>query len=199
MPIPIPVLGAVSYEAIRAVKTVSGNASVPRMFRSPEHSALTTQIGVPLKLNGGFLDECTFVAADVIFGVSGEPGHNLTTSGVAKQESEYTPPNQPNAVITPVGAHVRDGNIGNYAADGLNVFSIALKAGQTFTPALIIAGTYYGLTKDGTSGFWYLDTGVTAGNSAVAALVGYDTSSPNDGVNGTRVYFQFKSGQRYFV
>jgi hypothetical protein len=187
----------------------------------PEFNALSTQIGVPLQLTaGGFLQEWTTGAPNVIFGVSAEPGHNLVTAGVAQQGlSEYTPPNQPSALIIPVGSHMRDGNLGNYIADGNNVFSIALKittpsvpgtngVSQVFSNALIQPGTFYGLVKDtagfaaqgiGASNFWYLDTTVTNGNNAVALLLGVDSSSPNDGINGARVFFQFKNSQRYFA
>jgi hypothetical protein len=83
-------------------------------------------------------------------------------------------------------------------ANGLTVFSIALKTGQVFTQALIIAGTLYGLTKDATSHFWYMDTTVTSGNSAVANLIGVDPSSPNTAAGGTRVFFQFAEASRYW-
>ncbi len=213
MPVQNPVLGTVSYEPIIARYTVSGNASVPRNFRTPEKAGLTTAIGVPMTLVNGFLQECAFTGADVVYGVSYEPGHNLAASGTGTQGlSEYTPPNQPSGVILPYGTHMRDGNIGVYAADGLNVFSAALKyttlpnpannvvgVSQIFNNSLIIPGTYYALVKDATTGFWYIDITQAAGNAAVCQLIGVDPSSPNDGVNGTRVFFQFKSAQRQFV
>lgn len=212
MPITNFVLGTVSYEPIKAIETVAGHGSVPRMFRTPEKNGLTTQIGVPMILSGGFLQEASFVAADVVYGISTEPGHNLTTSGVGTTGlSEYSAPNQPSSLIIPIGSHMRDGNIGVYAADALNVFSAAVKyttlpnpannvagVSQVFQQSMIQAGVFYGLVKDATSGFWYVDLTVTNGNNAVVQLVGVDPSSPNDGVNGTRVFFQFKPAQRFF-
>lgn len=221
MPIPIPALAPVFYEPIRAVRIAGAGTALPSMRQWPEFNGLSTQIGVPLQLTaGGFVQEWATTAPNTVFGVSQEPGHNLTTAGVAQAGlSEYAPPNQPSALIIPPGSHIRLGTLGLYIADGNNVFSIALKittpavpgttgVSQVFTQSLIQPGTYYGLVKDTTgfaaqgiaaSNFWYLDTSVTNGNNAVAVLLGVDPSSPNDGVNGTRVFFQFKSGQRYWT
>lgn len=221
MPIAIPVLGAVSYEPIKAVRIAGAGSASPSGRRMPEAAGLSTQIGVPMKLDGsGNLVECAFSGADVVFGVSQEPGHNLTVAAQPQAGlSEYTPPNQPKGLIIPVGSHIRDGNLGVYIADGNNVFSIAAKittpnvAGatglsQVFTENLIQPGVFYGLVKDttgfaaqgiGASNFWYIDFTVTNGNNAVALLIGVDPSSPNDGVNGCRVFFQFKSSQRFFL
>ena len=222
MSVPIPVLGTVFYEPIRAVRIQGAGTSTPSVRRMPEANGLTTQIGVPFMLNNaGFQVEWTTGAGNpqTVFGVSTEPGHNLTQSGVGQSTSEVAPPNQPNALTIPVGAHMRLGDIGLYQADGNNVFSAALKfttlpttgftgASQVFSNSLIQPGVYYSLVKDtagfaaqgvAASNFWYVDTSVTNGNSAVVQLLGFDPSSPNDGVNGTRVFFQFKSSQRYFV
>ena len=192
-------LAPVSYEPIKAVRTLGSAAAFPAAIRAPEAATQTFQLGVPTMLNGsGYIVEWTTGAANVVYGVSSEPAHDLTTAGTPQDESEGTPPNQPSAITTAIGAWPRDGNIGEYMANGLTVFSIALKAGQTFTQALIIAGTYYGLTKDATSHFWYLDTTVTSGNSAVANLIGVDPTCPNTATGGCRVFFQFIESQRYF-
>lgn len=202
MAISTPVLGAVSYEPIKAVRISGAGSAVPASRRVAEVAALTSKQGVPLTLSaGGYLAEVDFTTnPDVVFGVSQEPGHNLAASGTSSGGlSEGTPPNQPAAAIIPVGAHLKLGDIGVYIADGQNVFSIALKTGQVFTQNLLLNGTYYGLTKDATSGFYYLDVTDVGGDNAVALLLGVDDSSPNDGVNGTRVFFQFKASQRYFA
>jgi hypothetical protein len=212
MPIPIPVLGTVFYEPIKAVRTVAGNASVPRIASPPEANGLATQIGVPMRIVNGFVQECTFVAADVIYEMSLEPGHNLTAAGAAQAGlSEYSAPNQPNSLIIPIGSHIRLGTMKGNVADGLNIFSAAVKyttlpnpatgvvgVSQIFQPSLIQPGVYYSLVKDATSGFWYVDLSTTIGNAAVAQLIGVDDASPNDGVNGTRVFFMIKSSQRFF-
>lgn len=191
-------LAPVSYEPIKAVRTLGSAAAFPAAIRSPEAASQTFKIGVPTRLVSGYIQECTFVGADIVYGISSEGAHNLAVAGTAQDESEGTPQNQPNAIITAVGAWPRDGLIGEYMANGLTVFSIALKAGQTFAQTLIVAGTLYGLVKDNTSGFWYLDNTVTSGNNAVAELIGVDPSSPNTATGGTRVFFQFASSKRYF-
>lgn len=193
------VLSPVTYEPIKCVRVASSQATTPDQTREQEAATQTYKLGVPLRFVAGFLQECTFVGADIVVGVSAEPAHNLTAAGTLQDESEGTPPNQPSAITTAIGAWIRDGRCSQYHANGQNVFSIALKVGQTFTPALLVAGTLYGLTKDAPSGFWFLDTTVTVGNSAVAVLLGVDSSSPNDGTNGTRVFFQFASSKRYYA
>lgn len=195
---PASPLAPVSYEAIKAVRVLSSSAATPGLVRAPEAATQTFNYGVPLRLVSGFVQPCTFAGADVVYGVAAEPAHNLTTAGTGQNESEGTPPNQPNAITTAVGAWPRDGACGTYMANGQTVFSIALKIGQVFTQALLVAGTFYGITKDATSGFWYMDTTVTSGNSAVAELIGYDQSSPNSATYGTRVFFIFAESKRFW-
>lgn len=195
----MPVLGAVTYEPIKAVRLLGG-LGFPAMSRHAESASQTFKLGVPLVLSDGYVEEWDGVSDVDIFGVSSEPGHNLTTDGTAKQLSEGTPPNQASAVTIPVGAWVRDGLCGYYAADGRTVFSIAVKTGEVFTAAMVSETTLYGLTKDATTGFWYLDPTDTAGNNAIAKVLGLDptTPNPNSATNGSRVLFQFSLANRYF-
>lgn len=192
------VLAPVTYEPIKAVRVISSQGNAPQLFRVPEDASQTFKLGVPCRLVSGYVEECTFGGADIVYGISAEPAHNLASAGTLQDENEGSPPNQPSAVTTAVGAWIRDGNIGLYGANGQTVFSIALKSGQTFTQALLIAGTFYGITKDATSGFWFLDNTVTGGNSAVANLLGVDPSSPNTAAGGSRVFFMFAESKRYF-
>lgn len=194
------VLAPVSYEPIKAVRMLGSQASTPSSRRAPEAATQTFKMGVPLKLDGsGNMVECDFVGADIVYGVNMEPPHNLAVAATAQDLSEGTPQNQPSGITTPVGAWIRDGNIGLYEATAQNVFSVALKATQVFTQALVIAGTYYRLIKDGTTGQWYLDNTLTGGNAGVAELVGLDSSCPNTAAGGCRVFFIFAYTKRYFV
>ncbi len=195
---PSQALAPVSYEAIKAVRVMSSAAATPALTQAPEAASQTNNYGVPLRLVSGYVQPCTFVAADIVYGVAAEPGHNLSTAGTPQQENEGSPPNQPSAVTTAVGAWMRLGTMGSYNANGQTVFSIALKSGQVFTQALVLAGVLYGLVKDTASGFWYLDNTVTSGNNAVAELLGYDTASPNTAGGGSRVFFQFAAAKRFF-
>jgi hypothetical protein len=207
------ILAPVSYEPIKAVRVLSQQGALPQLLRVAEAATQTYKIGVPVRLVTGFLQECTFAAADTVYGVSSEQAHNYTNAGGnatfgltpilpsnidLSETASGPPPNQTSAIVIPMGAAIRDGQCGTYGANGQTVFSIALKLGQIFTQALLVPGTLYGLTKDATSGFWFLDNTVTGGNSGVAVLIGPDTSSPNDAVQGARVFFQFASSRRAF-
>lgn len=191
------VLGQVEYEPIKPW-SAGGGDSFPRMQRQLEAATQTFKMGAPLKLNSGYLDECTFSGADIIYGFAAEPGHNLAASGTAQDLSEGTPQNQTSGVITPVGAWPRDGKVGVYIANDDTIFSAALKDGEVFTQALLAAATLYGLTKDNTTGFWYLDNTDTSGNNAVAILLGVDPSSPNTVAGGARVFFKVDPTKRYY-
>jgi hypothetical protein len=178
---------------------MAGGSGVAQQVRLSEGASKTFNIGVPLIFASGVLTEATFGAADVIVGFSAEPGHNLTTAGTAQDGvSEGTAQNQPSSKIIPVGAWIRDGKCGVYAADDSTIFSAALLAGQVYADTLLVSGTFYGLTKDNTSGFWYVDPTDTSGNNAVVQLIGVDPSCPNTAADGSRVFFQIKPAARYF-
>lgn len=208
-----PVLAPISYEPIKPSYVLSQQGALPAATRTPETALQTFQIGVPTMLTTGLVVEWTTAAANTVWGVSSERAHNYATNsgGVTfglpytippttdLQETASSPPqNQPNATVIPMGAAIRDGQTGIYEANGQTVFTIALKVGQIFTQSLVIPGTLYQLVKDAPSGFWYLDSTLTGGNAGVAQLIGMDPNSPNDGVNGTRVFFQFTASRRAF-
>lgn len=194
------ILAPVSYEPIKAVRVMSSQGATIAHRRAPEALTQTFKIGALLTLSSGYLVETSFGGADIIYGVASEAGHNLVASGVAQELSEGTPQNQPSAITTPVGAWMRDGLIGVYEANGQTVFSAALLAGQVFTQALLVnPATLYGLTKDATTGTWYLDPTDTAGNNAVAVLIGNDPSAPNTVAGGARVFFTFAPSKRFFI
>jgi hypothetical protein len=200
MPITPPVLGKVTYEPITIFRTTTGGTGMPQMERFPESATQTFQQGVPLKYSAGYLVEAdgTWAAADIIAGMSVEPGHNLTTSGVAQGGvSEGTARNQASSKIIPVGAWVRDGKCGLYVANGENIFS-AFATNGPFTQSMIAPGTYYQLLKDSTSGFWYVNLTGTTGNGAIVELLGVDPASPNTTTDGIRVFFRIKGAQRQF-
>lgn len=193
-------LSPISYEPIVAVRTAASAAAFPAMGRHPEAATQTFNKGVPVMLDGaGNLIEWSSAAPNTVYGTNAEPPHNLTVAATAQNLSEGTPQNQPSGITTPVGAWPRDGKLEFYQANGLSVFSVAIKVGQVFTQAMIQAGVYYGLVKDATSKFWYLDNTITNGNAAVAQVLGMDPTSANDGVNGTRLFFVFAPTRRFFA
>lgn len=165
--------------------------------RWPEAASKTFKQGRLLRLSSGYLADSDtadpWTAADVVVGVASENGHNLSSAGTADLGySEATPRNQSSAKIIPQGAWIRDGKCGFYPASGSNVFEGSLKAGQTFSQALVVAGSYYAVKYDSASGFEYIDSTDTAGNNCVVEIIG----APSH--DNTRVLFRFKSGQRYF-
>lgn len=196
------VLAPVTYEPINAVRVMSAQATLPAMRRAPEAATQTFNKGVPVMIDGsGNIVEWTTGAANLVYGVGAEPPHNLAVAATAQDLSEGVPQNQPSGITTPIGAWPRDGKLGTYEANGQTVFSIALKAGQVFTQALITGGTaltLYRLIKDGTTKFWYLDSTLTGGNAGVAILLGLDSSCPNTVAGGSRVFFMFAAGARMF-
>lgn len=189
---------AIGYEPIKVAYTLNG-LGFPPMTREPEAATQTFQIGVPLVLSSGNLQEAAFGAAELIYGFSMEPGSNLTVAGTAQGLSELTPPNQPNAITEPIGARIRDGKIGVVQATGDVVFTIVLQLGDVFTQALVVPGTLYGIAKDGTSGFWYLDKDDTAGDNAVLEILGHDSSGPNSATLGSRVFVRVGATKRVFA
>ena len=207
-------LSPVTYEPIRAVRVLSQQGALPQLQRFAEDATQTFQVGVPTRFVAGFIQECTFVGADVVAGVSSEKAKNYATAGggvtfglppIVPQATDLNepasgpPPNQPSATVIPIGAALRDGQMGIYCANGSTVFSISLKVGQVFVNTLIIPGTFYRLIKDTPSSFWYLDNTLTGGNAGVANLIGVDPSCPNTAAGGCRVFFTFAAGQRFFA
>lgn len=194
---PLQPLAPVSYEAVKPVKILSSQGVTPTSQRQLEAATQTFNYGVPLMLNASqYIVEFSSAAANLVYGVAQEPAHNLVTPGVAQDLNQKSPPNQPGAITTPIGAWPVDGRMGLYEANGQTVFSIALKLGQVFTQSMI--GGTFGLTKDATSGFWFLDNTVTTGNSAVAICLENDSSAPNSATYGARVFFTFAQAKRVF-
>lgn len=187
---------AVSYEPIKAIRTLNG-VGLPAMLRVEEGASKTFKLGVPLTLSSGQVQECAFGGSELVYGVSAEAGHNLTTAGTSEPAySEGVPPNQASAKIIPVGAWPRDGKCSLYVANSQTIFSAMLKDGQVFTQAMVSA-TRYELEKDGTSGFWFIDNTNTGTNDEHAVnIVGVDPNL-NSATLGARVYFQFNVNARY--
>lgn len=185
-------MGAV-YRPIVAVRTLNG-VGFPAQQRVSEGASKTFKQGVPLVFSSGVVQEAAFGGAEIVCGVSVEPAHNLTNAGTAEPAySEGTPQNQTGKII-PVGAWNRDGTCGMYLANGSNVFMASVKVGQTYADSLISGGTtFYGLTKDATTGFWYVDTADTAGDNAVVEIIGGVSD------DATLVLFIFKAALRYYA
>lgn len=186
---------AVSYEPIKLARSIGEGA--PYMVGPPEGASKTFKDGVPVVLSSGLAQEAAFGGPEIVYGVSAEPAHNLAVAGTAEELSVASVPNMSSAKVIPMGAPIKDGTLRTYAANGDNRFSIMLKDGQVFTNAMI--GGTFGLFKDGTSGYWYLDNTDTSGDNAVAVVAQVDPSSPNSATLGARVIFFFKDTLRAFA
>src|SRR5690349_17419761 len=107
-------IGAVSYEPIKVSYVLSSQGNTPALTRVPEAATQTFKLGVPLRLVAGYLQECTFVASDTVYGVSSEQAKNYTNAGGnvtqglppilppsidLNEPAAGPPPNQTNAVV----------------------------------------------------------------------------------------------------
>lgn len=169
----------------RVVNTEGAQAAVRRYL---EKSTQTFLPGTPVQIDvagaTGFLIACpamTSVATAIIAGFSLEKGHNLTTSGTAPTSgadvNEGSPVNQPLAVIIPGGAWPSDGSQGVALAADINQF-IGIEGGSTTDADGTIAqsqlGSIFGLTKDATTNYWYVDIDkTTAAGGACVEIVGF--------------------------
>lgn len=165
-------------------------------YESPEAASQTFKAGTPVFLVSGMVTACDvdnpWTSADVVLGIAATPGQNLTTANTPEPGASFaTPPNQPNASTVALGTPFKSGKTLLYKADGQNVFRIQLASGTTFSQALVVAGTYYSLVYDSSTGYWYLDSADTSGNNAIAEIVG--------GVVGaSECLFRIKAASRFF-
>jgi hypothetical protein len=193
---------------IEAVQTISGNQW--KATRLIEEAAQTFLIGTPVSIasgDGGIQawDGTTLNAAQgSITGVSYEAASNLSTTGkgapapfqgLSGPGSAITfgsVPNEPSAVNIPHGAPINDGRVGFISGVADNVFSAAFgDTAVATTPAATDVGLTYGLTKETSSGFWYVDKGKTSTSSAVQVMALDPRDTP---AAGSRVLFTFLPG-----
>jgi hypothetical protein len=162
--------------------SITGQGTQPSQ-RMLEKAGQTFQQGVPVQVDvagaTGFIIECpsmTSAATALIQGISQEAASNLTTSGVAQtQNLSYKVPNQPNAVVTPIGAPPNDGTVGLYIGMDQQTFVGLLGNSTTAANAILaqsMVDSLMGLTKDATTGFWYVDMiKTTVGAGACVQIV----------------------------
>jgi hypothetical protein len=159
--------------------TITGPGTNPTQ-RPLEKASQTFLYGTPVQIDvagtTGFLIACpamTSAATAIILGISQEAASNLTTSGVAQTQNLVNKvPNQPNAVITAIGAPPNDGTCGVYLAMDQTTFvgllgNSGTAANATLAQAQVMA--IFGMTKDATTAFWYIDQNITttAGGACV--------------------------------
>ncbi len=186
-----------AYTPWRCVGSLESTNAVV-LDREAEAATQTFKTGVPVMRSSGYVAEFSTGAANIVLGVALQPGQNFASAGVGVEYSYATPPNQASAKTFPHGGWPLglDGKCGFTIADGNNIFAGKLKAGQTFTVANL--GVTYGIVKDGTTGYWYIDTTVTSGNGAVVQIVSQSSNQPNTSTDA-EVNFQFIPSKRVYA
>jgi len=190
--------------ARRVGQSAQGNAYERRLS---EKAAQTFLIGTPVAIDPatGFVYECpaiVSVATAVVAGVSVENASNLTTSGVPKTITlPNAPQNQPSAVIIPGGVPPNDGTVGFVVADDATEFIGVLGGSVTDADGTIAQtdlGALFGLTKDATTNYWYVDKDkTTAAGGWCVVITGF--VDPVGTLHG-RVIFRFiKAAQQLSV
>lgn len=184
------------YEPVRCVRTMEG-VGIPTQLRLPEGASKTFPAGTPVSLSSGYLVESTFGGSQLVAGIAAEAGHNLAAAGTAEDMNIGDPPNQSSAVVTPVGAPVKDGNLALYVANARNVFRAKLKSTEVFAVTLVDS-TRYELKKDGTTLNWYIDTTSSGTNDEHCVnIIGMDPSTANT-AGYVAVFFVFAPAARYY-
>jgi len=179
-------------------KVLNASDALPTIQKLPEKAALQIKFGTPVVLSSGYLIERTAissVATAIIAGISGEAGHNLTADGTAQGGMTYgSVQGQPAAVNIAIGSPFADGTLLTLLAVDESIFRGKTDAAHTV--AVTDIGTLVGLTKDATSGLWFVDTTiVTAATGSCVEI----TELIEPGVVGGQVAFRFtKAAQQMF-
>ncbi len=159
-------------------KSPSGMAIIRNLA---EQAGQTYLQGTPVQVNSatGYLTACAAIvssATALIAGFSTVPGANLTTSGTPQTLNlTQKVPNQPNAVITPLGAPPNDGTSQFLLADEDQTFVGKVGNSNTAANAVLgqtMIGAIFGLTQDAGTSFWYVDNYITTtANGACVEIV----------------------------
>lgn len=188
---------------ILPVSTVSGNQW--RQQRVIEEASQTFSAGTPVMFtiaDGGLTAwNGTSLTAEIA-GISYEAASNIGTTGLgapaplvpfagigAVAGTFGSVPNESSAKNIAHGAPFNDGRCGFTEAGPDIVYSAAFGSNNVATiPAVTDVTVSYGLTKDGTNAFWYVDKNKVTSN-AVLTVIGLD---PRDTpAAGSRVLFTF--------
>lgn len=192
---------------IKVWKVLGGNGAQPEHRRLKEDAGETMKVGTPVVVqssDGMLIESPTLSSALTIAGFCAEPGANLASDGVPKTLTYGSVENQANAVLIPGGAPPNDGKCGVWIANDRTLFIGVVRGADT--PAQSDIGKIYGLTKNGTSGYWEVDKSITAAaNGAIVEIIELpvisgDSLAPATPVAGGKVVFRItKAGQQYGI
>lgn len=196
-------LGLTNHQAIRQVKTTSGNAPLTT-GQYGEAASQTFIDGTPVELNGsgfiaawdgttitnGILGICPGVANNLSSNAKGAPVQPFGSVGLGAGLTFGSVPNQPSAVNIAMGSPLVDGRQVVELAVPDTWFEAQIDNSSTGTAvtAVTLVGGQYGMTKD-TTGHWCVDLNKTGG-SAVLVI---KELNPIDalGTSFGRVWFTF--------
>jgi hypothetical protein len=168
--------------------------TTPYTSAQPEKAGQTFQIGSPVQLNAGYVQQWDGVTVTAgILGVSESFGLNLASNGLGAPTPPFgqitgtqviqtygSVPNQPLGVNIALATPMSDGRTLYMEPNSDNVFQTLFdnstgSVAADWTPVQTDIGVNYGLTKD-VDGFWYVDKGKTGAN-AVLQIVGLPDGS----------------------
>lgn len=183
-------------------KVIGSSDALPLTQRLPQATTQTFNAGTPVSLSSGNIQATATIngTSVVVAGIAQQPGDNLATAGTApiggSKVTYGTVPNQTSAVNIPIGAPMSDGLTGVFIASDFTVFQGVVDSAHTTTASDI--GTIYGLTKDSTTGNWFVDTTITASGSGACVEitefvdpVGTGFQGSTTTTTGGRVAFRF--------
>jgi hypothetical protein len=154
MPAPLPIL---------VWRVNNATHALPQILRMAEAANVTVNAGTPVAITtAGYLAERLQTGpptARYIAGFTTEAGHNLTVPAlppVGGSGLYYgSVPSQINARNVPLGAPMADGALGIHVANDETEFVGATIS--TYALATTDLGNQFGISKDATTGNWYLD------------------------------------------
>lgn len=169
--------------------------TTPYTSAQPEKAGQTFAFGTPVQLSGGYVqawDGATVTAG--ILGIAESFGLNLSSNGFGAPTPPFggitgtgaiqtygSVPNEPNAVNIALATPISDGRTLYIEPNQDNIFQALFdnSAGNVaadWTPTQADLGVNYGLTKDATKPYWYVDKNKTGAN-AVLQIVGLPAGS----------------------
>lgn len=169
--------------------------TTPYTSAQPEKAGQTFAFGTPVQLASGYVQawDGTTVSAGIL-GIAESFGLNLGSNGLGAPTPPFggitgsgaiqtygTVPNEPNAVNIALATPISDGRTLYMEPNQDNIFQALFdnSAGTVaadWTPVQADLGVNYGLTKDASAPYWYVDKNKT-GASAVLQIVGLPAGS----------------------
>lgn len=160
---------------IRVFRVEGSSDALPQTYRLAQAATQTFNLGTPVAVVTGFVQASGAIAATTnqIAGFSDQFGDNLVTAGVAPVGGSGVKygsvQNQPAAVNIPIGAPLADGAAGVLVANNLTIFYGKTDAAHALAQTDI--GAIYGLTKDATTGNWFVDTTIITAATGACCLI----------------------------